>query len=87
MGEKMPLPIPENAPKRGEVFRHYKGDPYRVVGLALNSYNAQAGEDEWVVVYEPMYENAAAPLFARPLLEWEETVEWDGKVVPRFTKE
>lgn len=84
---RIPVPIPKNAPEKGEIFRHYKGDLYRVIGLALNSYNAQAGNDEWIVVYEPMYENPSAPLFTRPLKEWEETVEWNGNMVYRFAKE
>ncbi len=76
--------VPTYAPKVGEVFRHYKGDLYKVIGVALNSYNAQEGVDEWIVVYEPLYEAAAAPLFTRPLLEWSEEVEWKGNTVPRF---
>lgn len=60
---------------------HYKGDHYRVVGLALHS-----NDDEWMVVYEPMYERPAAPLFTRPLREWAEVVEWQGTKVERFAK-
>ncbi len=76
-GNKMPLP--ENAPKKGEVYRHYKGDKYRVFELALHS-----DDDEWMVVYEPKYENADAPLFTKPLRGWNEMVEWEGEKVERF---
>lgn len=76
-----PVPeVPADAPKPGEQYRHYKGDPYKVAGLALDS------NDVWVVVYEPLYDNAAAPLFTRPAHEWHQEVEWEGKTVARFSK-
>lgn len=75
-------PLPEDAPKRGENYRHYKGDLYRVVLLAEHS-----NDDEWMVVYEPMYEKPDAPYFTRPLREWGQLVEWEGKTVRRFTQE
>jgi hypothetical protein len=75
-------PIPADAPKQGEEYRHYKGDLYRVVLLAEHSNDA-----EWMVVYEAMYENPDAPYFTRPLREWGQVVEWEGKTVPRFSKE
>ncbi len=71
--------LPERAPKEGEVYQHYKGDQYRVKLLALHS-----NDDEWMVVYEPLYENPDAPFFTRPLREWFEEVEWEGKTVERF---
>jgi hypothetical protein len=74
------LPLPMGAPEARERFRHYKGDLYEVVSLALHS-----NDDEWMVVYKPLYENAVAPLFTRPLREWFEEVEWEGKSIPRFT--
>ena len=76
------IPLPGDAPKAGEVYRHYKkGDLYRVTGLALHANN----EGEWLVLYEAMYENPAAPLFARPLREWREAMAWEGKTVQRFS--
>lgn len=75
------VPLPEDAPKEGETYRHYKeGDLYKVTLLALHSSNP-----EWVVVYEPLYEHPAAPFFARPLREWREEVEWAEKKMIRFT--
>ena len=74
------VPLPENSPKKAEVYMHYKGDRYKVFELALHS-----NDDEWMVTYEPMYENADAHLFTRPLREWGEMVEWKGKKVERFT--
>ncbi len=76
-----PVPdVPADAPRPGEQYRHYKGDSYKVVGLALDS------NDQWVVVYEPMYENAAAPMFTRPASEWHQEVEWEGQRVARFSR-
>lgn len=74
-------PLPASVPKVGEVYKHYKGGLYRVVGMALSS------ADEWVVVYEAMYENPAAKLFTRPLVEWGEVVLWQGTKVERFIKQ
>jgi hypothetical protein len=74
------IPLEGNVPKPGEVYKHYKGDNYRVRDLALHS-----NDDEWMVVYEPMYENEDADLFTRPLREWDEEVEWEGEKVKRFT--
>lgn len=75
-------PLPADAPKPGEVFKHYKGDLYKVRDLALHS-----NDEEWMVVYEPMYENPAAPLFTRPLKEWRQVVEWEGNKVERFQQQ
>lgn len=75
-------PVPQDVPKAGEVYRHYKSpDQYKVVGLALDTTS-----DSWVVVYEPLYEQPVAKLFTRPLNEWRQVVEWQGKQVERFAK-
>jgi hypothetical protein len=74
-------PIPAGAPEVGDHYRHYKGDLYEVVALALHS-----NDDEWMVIYKPLYENPAASLFTRPLREWDEEVEWNGVKSKRFTK-
>ncbi len=76
------VPLPVEVPEVGEIYRHYKqGDQYRVTGLAVDTC-----DDQWVVVYEPLYENPDAPLFTRPLREWAEMVQWEGKTVERFIK-
>lgn len=67
-------------PQKGEVYRHYKGDNYEIVGLAIHS-----NDDVWMVVYKPLYEHADAGLFTRPLSEWYEDVEWEGEVRQRFS--
>ncbi len=73
------VPLPENAPKIGEVYQHYKGDQYQVVEQALHS-----NDDEWMVVYKPLYENPDANLFTRPMREWNEEVTWNGEKKIRF---
>jgi hypothetical protein len=80
------IPLPEGAPQAGEVYRHYKGDNYKIIGMAIHSGNDYSGKDEWMVIYEPMYENPAAPFFARPYNEWQEKVDWEGQQVLRFAK-
>lgn len=65
-------------------YRHYKGKDYEVIGLALHSET-----NEKMVVYRALYkseefgENA---IWVRPLSSFTETVEFEGKPVPRFTK-
>lgn len=78
-GDYIP-PVPADAPQTGEIFKHYKGDSYRVVGLALHS------DETWNVVYEPMYEGTVSNLFTRPAAEWRQMVEWQGAQVERFSK-
>ncbi len=68
-------------PKVGEIYKHYKGDTYEVVALALHSNN-----DEWMVVYKPLYENLDADMFTRPFREWEQKVNWEGNTVERFAR-
>lgn len=72
--------LPERIPKEGDTYQHYKGDRYRVKLLALHS-----NDDEWMVVYEPLYEQPDVSFFTRPLREWFEEVKWEGKKVERFT--
>ena len=80
MTKRDAVPLPAGAPKAGEVYKHYKGDLYKVVDLALHS-----NDEEWMVVYEPLYE-CEVKLFTRPLREWSEEVEWEGKKIKRFEK-
>jgi len=73
--------VPENAPKTGEIYKHYKGDLYEVVLLAEHN-----DPDEICVVYKAHYENADFPYFSRLLKSWEEEVVWNGEKVKRFTR-
>lgn len=63
------------------VYRHTKtGKMYEVIGAALHTET-----EELLVVYRPLYETSYE-LFARPVKMFFETVELDGKNVPRFEK-
>jgi hypothetical protein len=59
-------------------YRHYKGAEYAVQGIATHS---ETGER--LVVYTPLYGNSG--LWVRPLSMFLETVNLDGKQLPRFT--
>ena len=73
----------ELAPFTGEPqpgrYRHYKGNDYRVVGLARSSETL-----EEFVVYEALY--GPGGLWVRPRAMFTETVEVGGKRVPRFAR-
>jgi hypothetical protein len=60
-------------------YRHYKGNDYEVLGVARHSET-----EEELVVYRPLYGEGG--LWVRPLVMWSETVEIDGRSVPRFAK-
>lgn len=64
--------------KKG-VYEHYKGKQYRVLGVVRHSETLQE-----LVLYETLYENDLSKLWVRPLEMFVETIEVDGKVVPRF---
>lgn len=74
--------LSDNSPIKGEVYKHYKGDLYEIVGLAIHS-----NDDMWMVVYKPLYENADAEMFTLPLNEWNKEVDWEGKRTKRFALE
>lgn len=60
-------------------YRHYKGNYYEVIGTARHSET-----DEPMVVYRPLYGEGG--LWVRPEAMFQETVEVDGKRVPRFCR-
>jgi len=82
---------PTNVPPNG-FYYHYKhtssGDPYNymyeVVGTAFHTEL-----ENQLVLYRPLYGDraylAGADFGARPLTMWNEQVEVNGEVVPRFT--
>ncbi len=61
------------------VWRHYKGRTYLALGLAR-----QDETDEVVVVYVRLYERDGLPMSTRKLSIWNQTVEYEGRRVPRF---
>ncbi len=65
--------------KKG-IYRHFKGNKYEVIGVALHSETL-----EEMVVYKALYgENK---LWVRPASMFDETVIVEGKTVNRFTLE
>jgi len=62
------------------IYRHFKGNEYRVIGIAKHS---ETRED--YVVYQPMYDNPDETMAVRPLAMFQETVDRHGYHGPRFT--
>lgn len=62
------------------IYEHYKGGRYEVICVVRH---CETMED--LVIYRPLYEDGA--LWARPLEMFIETVEVNGKKVPRFKLE
>lgn len=61
-------------------YRHFKGMPYRVLGTARHSETM-----EELVVYQALYGEHG--LWVRPAAMFAETVEHEGRGVPRFAFE
>lgn len=60
------------------IYRHYKGQSYRVIGTARHSETM-----EELVVYQALYGDYG--LWVRPALMFAENVELEGEPIPRFT--
>lgn len=60
------------------VYQHYKGNLYRLLDVALHSETL-----EELVVYQALYGERV--IWVRPLAMFFESVECNGKTVPRFT--
>lgn len=68
--------------KIGDIYKHSKkGGAYKVLAIAKHS---ETLED--MVIYEVLYENDLASVWARPVSMWSELVEVNGEMVPRFVK-
>ena len=59
------------------IYRHYKGNLYQVLHTAQHSETEEA-----LVVYRCLYGEYG--VWVRPLTMFTETVEVDGKEIPRF---
>lgn len=75
MSDLPPLPA---EPTPG-LYRHYKGNEYRVIGLARHTET-----EETLVVYQALY--GAKGLWVRPAVMFIESVEIGGRRVPRFER-
>ena len=72
-----PLPPLPAEPRPGR-YRHYKGNEYRVLGLARHSETLEP-----LVVYKPLYGERG--LWVRPAAMFVETIEVAGQRVRRFS--
>lgn len=59
----------------GKIYKHYKGNLYKVIGIARHSETLEA-----MVVYEPL---KTGDMWVRPASMWNETVDERGTL--RFT--
>ena len=59
------------------IWKHFKGNRYRVLGVASHSETLEP-----MVVYQALYGEGG--LWVRPLSMWTEQVERDGYCGPRF---
>lgn len=64
---------------RPGVYEHYKGRQYLALCLAREDET-----DEVVVVYTRLYPRDGLPTSTRRLHVWNEEVEHEGRLVPRF---
>jgi len=64
------------------LYEHYKGGRYRVLGVGCHTE-----AHEYYVVYSPEHPKADVPeMWLRPYEMFVETVEINGKTIPRFKK-
>jgi hypothetical protein len=63
----------------GGLYAHYKGKPYRVLGIVRHSETL-----EELVHYECLYDNPDGKFWVRPRAMFEEHVVIDGITRPRF---
>ena len=73
-----PLPPLPTEPKPG-LYRHYKGNEYRVIGLARHSESLEP-----LVIYQALYGERGT--WVRPAGMFIETVVIDGRRQPRFAR-
>jgi cyclomaltodextrinase / maltogenic alpha-amylase / neopullulanase len=63
-------------------YRHYKGNEYEVLGVGCHTETL-----EYFVVYRAVEQKPGTPeMWLRPYDMFIETIEKDGKVIPRFEK-
>lgn len=79
MSQELLMEVPVDA-----LFQHYKGKRYKILAVGRHSEDL-----ELYVVYEGQYHCESfgdKPVWVRPLKMFLETIEWNGKQVPRFTR-
>lgn len=60
------------------IYRHYKGNLYKVIGIARHSESP----NETLVVYQALYDDYG--LWVRPYKMFNELVEYNGITILRF---
>ena len=60
------------------IYQHFKGNYYKVIGIAKHSETL-----EEMVVYQALYGECG--LWVRPVSMFDETVEVNGEIKKRFT--
>jgi hypothetical protein len=68
--------------KPGEIYCHYKGNLYEIVGVA---HHSEHPEEEFVV-YRHLGEEGSDRLWIRPKVMFLEKIQQDGKNIYRFKK-
>ena len=68
--------------KPGQIYKHYKGDTYKIITLAKHSET-----QEWLVIYERQTDTIHNDwkVWARPLEMFQENITVDHYSGPRFT--
>lgn len=70
-----------DVPKPMSIWKHYKGETYVVEGIGMHESN-----QEIMVIYNKADDSMPMP-WVRPLSEWNEELEYHGRIVDRFTLE
>lgn len=63
----------------GALYRHYKGNDYKVIDLAILE-----SDNSVCVIYQAQYGKRLT--FIRPVSVWCETVDFEGKSLKRFSR-
>ena len=63
---------------KGGIYRHYKGNKYKVLEVATNSETLEV-----MVVYKALYGDGA--VWVRPIRMWNEPVTYCCETMPRFS--
>jgi len=63
-------------PEPTQLYQHFKGDFYLIMGVGRHTETG-----EWMVCFR---EASAGVYWFRPLSMWNEEVEYEGKMIPRF---
>lgn len=67
-------------PQIWQIYQHYKNKHhYKIIAIARHSET-----EEWMVVYEALYDNPHSQFYARPMELFVDEVEYEWNKMPRF---